>query len=816
MSQAPNELAALMQMMSNQGQPDMGEAQSPELLSLDMINKSHDLEDGSSVYHVGMPEPEEAANEPKDFYANLAEDLKEATLSALAGRLLEEIKQDKESRKDWENTITLMMKYLGIKVEEFSSVPFMRACSAFDSSLMIALLNFYSTARAELFPAAGPTRSEIIGTPTEQTEDKAERVRMFMNHYLTQIDKPYYPDSERLLMFVGFMGCAFKKVYQDPILNRPIARTIAPFDFIVDHNTTDLLTSSRMTQVIQLSRKDIILRQMSGDYVQFKIPTSESSLDDDDSNSIQKNIKRIEGINTDSTENKSLFKFYEVHVDLTKDDFDEDNELNSPYGDDASEDLPRPYVVTICEETKDVVSIRRNWKENDNTFARCEYFVHYYYQPGFGIYSLGLAHILGSNAIAMTSILRQSIDAEMLAMFPGGLKKRGMRVENNDKAVGPAEFHEVETGGDPISDCIMLMPYKGSSANALALLETLNKKSEAISAVNSAQIPESGTNTPVGTTLAMIEVANKAISSILRSLHVSLGNELKLLFKLFGEHMTDTPYPFSVPGAQTAIMKQDFSDDVNIVPVSDPNVLTSTHRLLRAEALLKIVQSKPEIHNLREAYERLYKAMNVENIDKLLPPPQEPQPPPPMDPLTEASILMTGKPIKAYVQQNHEAHNLLHLDAIQKDAASQQPNQQFQTAMTAHIQEHKAFAYLLEMQQLMQAEIPPEQALQDPQVQNAIALHAAEALKHQKEQEAVNNPPALDPNMVMLQDIEQRREASHLKHDEALMKTETEAYKAQLRFESEKEQRKVDMDIADEKSDVALAIAEMNKRNPGV
>ena len=812
MSQIPPELQALMNQLPNHGQPEMDGMMMPDhLMPLDMINKSHDLEDGSSVYQIGEKEEEEQHHEEKDFYGNLAEDMDEGVLSSLAGKLLDDIKQDKESRKDWEATITLMMKYLGVKVEEFSSVPFMRACSAFDSSLMIALLNFYSTARAELFPAAGPTRSEIVGTPTEQTEDKADRVRMFMNHYLTQIDKPYYPDSERLLMFVGFMGCAFKKVYQDPVLAMPISRTIAPFDFIVDNNTTDLLSSARMTQVLKLTRKEIILRQMSGNFIKSKLPSVEENLEPDE-DIIRKGISRQQGINTDSTENKSLFKFYECHVDLDPDELEEGNSKSN----DDEDDLPRPYIITICEETKSIVAVRRNWKEEDKTYARCEYFVHYYYQPGFGIYSLGLAHILGSNAIAMTSILRQSIDAEMLAMFPGGLRKRGMRIENNDKAVGPAEFHEIETGDLPIDQCVMLMPYKGSSPNALALLEKLNRQSEAISAVNSAQIPESGTNTPVGTTLAMIEVANKAISSILRSLHVSLGNELKLLFKLFGEYMQDTPYPFAVPGAQTAVMKKDFSDDVNIVPVSDPNVLTSTHRLLRAEALLKLVQSKPEIHDVREAYERMYKAMNVENIDKLLPPPQPPPTPAEMDPITEITFAMKGKPILAYMDQNHEAHILLHLDAMQKDAKSAAPNQAFQTAMTAHVQEHKAFAYVIEMQMMSHAQMPPEEMLKDPQVQNAVAMHAAQALQQQKAEEAAKNPPALDPNMVMLADVEQRREASHLKHDEALLRAQTEAYKAQLDFESEKEQRKVDMDIADEKSEVALATAKIKQRHPGV
>lgn len=809
MAQLPIELMQMMNM--GQGQTPDGIMYPEDMVPLQHINKSHDLEDGSSVYEVG--EPEEEAEPEKDFYTNLAEDLEDNVLDGLAAKLLDDIKQDKESRRDWESTITLMMKYLGIKVEEFSSVPFMRACSAFDSSLLLSLLQFCSTAWPELWPAAGPAKSEIIGIPSDATEDKADRVKIFMNHYLTQVDKGYYPDSERLLWFLGFMGSCFKKVYQDPILNMPIARMVTPFDLIIDNNTNDILSSSRITQVLKLSRKDVILRQMSGSFIKFKLPSNDNTMDDDEKSKIEQGIKRIEGINTDSNENNNLFVFYECHVDLIADDLQEGRAIRD---DDELEDLPKPYIVTICEETKDVVSIVRNWEEEDKEFKRIEYFVHYCYQRGFGIYGLGLAHILGSNAIAMTSILRQGIDAEMLAMFPGGLKTKGMKSENNDKAIGPGDLQEVETGGAPIQDCFMLIPYKGCSQNALTLLDMLGKKSEAISAVNNAQVPETGTNTPVGTTLAMIEVANKAISSILRSCHFALGTELDFLFKLFGKYLPASPYPFAVPGSQTAIMKSDFSDDVNIVPVSDPNVLTSTHRLLKAEALLKLVQSNPAIHDEREAYERMYKAMNVENIEKLLPPKQQPQPPAEMDPITEITFAIKGQPIQAYMDQDHQAHIMLHMSAMEQDAASPAPNQAFQTAMTAHLQEHKAFAYLIQMQMMMGQQMPNPQMLQDPQVQNMIALHAAQALAQQKAKEEAEKPKPIDPNMVMLADVEQRREAAHLKHEEALMRTETEAYKSQLRFESEKEQRKVDMDIADEKSEVALAVAKTKQRHPGV
>lgn len=824
MSQNPYEL---MQQMPQQ---PFGEIPEDEM-SLDEIAKSHDLPDGSSVYNIGLPMEQEEQEAPKDFHANLAKDMDEKTLSGLASRLLDEIKQDKDSRQEWESTINLALKYLGFKVEEFRTIPFAQACAVFDSTLAVALLSYYSTARAELFPAAGPAKAEIVGSPSQATEDQADRVKTFMNNYLTQVDRDYYPDSERLLMYNGLFGCAFRKVYQDPILNRPVARTIAPQDFIVNHHTTSLMSSSRMTQVLYLSRKEVMQRIKSQDFIRFTLPATDET-QDDDLTKIGRQIKRIEGVNTEGTENKSLFKFYEVHVDLDDEDlkaivaldeddkgvdsqfseFFEESEEHEIEVDEEDEDLiPRPYVVTICEQNKKVVAIRRNWEEGDETFARCEYFVDYRYLPGFGIYGLGLAHLMGSSAIAMTSITRQCIDAELLAMFPGGLKQRGMRLENNNKVAGLSEFIDVETGGQPLSECVMFFPYKGASQVALALLDNLSKKTEAISAVNNAQIPENGVNTPVGTTLAMIEVANKSISSILRSGHVSLGYELKLLFNLFGKYMPDAPYPFAVPGSDTAVMRRDFSDTINIVPVSDPNVLTSTHRILRAEALLKLANSAPQIHNQREAFKRMYQAMNVENIDQLLPEPQAPQPPARMDPITENTFAMQSKPIMAYMDQDHASHMIVHQAAVAADAASQTPNQAFQAAIAAHLQEHKSFAYVIDMEMTMHAQMPPEQMLQDPQIQNQIALHAAQALQHKQQEEQANQPRPLDPNEIMLADIDQHREAAHLKHDEALMKTETEAYKAQLRFESEKEQRKTDLEIADEKNAVDMAINQIKR-----
>jgi hypothetical protein len=775
-------------------------------IPLDSIEKVRDLENGDSVYQIGgKPDTGKKSKAEQDFYANLAEDLQDTVLEGIASKLLEDIKQDRESRSDWENTINLAMKYLGFKIEEFRKAPYIWASNCFDSTLSTALIQFYSIARAELFPALGPAKSEIIGVPTQETEDEGERVKMFINYYLTQIDRDYYSDSERLLMYVGFFGCAFRKVYQDPILNRPLARLITPQDFIINNHTTSVMTSDRMTQVMYLNRKEIMLRQKSGDFIDIDLPDTDENKDDEMS-AIDKNVKRIEGISSNDNENKTLFKFYEVHVDLDRKDIEPKDKGKKKKG-----SIPRPYIVTICDANRKIMSIRRNWREGDDKYTRLEYFVHYSYSPGFGIYGLGLAQLMGSNAIVLTSILRQTIDAGSLKNFPGGVRQKGSRFENNNVVVGPSEFPEIETGGRPIQECLMLMPYGEPSQALIGLRETLKQETAAVPGASEMQLPEVGTNTPVGTTLAMLEVATRVQSSVLRSLHVSLAYELKLLFNLFGEYLEEEPYPFAVPGANMAIMKKDFSDKINIVPVSDPNVMTSTHRILRAETLLKLAQSAPEIHNLKEAYRRMYSSMNIENIDKILLPDEKPMP---LDPVSENMNAILGKPLMVAPFQDDEAHNMVHRKFLNESMQNPQlGNPQLLASLTLHIQNHEANKLLKQLQQQMPMEVPPEQVMMIPELQNMLAhqdaMQAQQDIEAQQEQMRAQQQAAshqLDPNAVMMADIDQHREAAYLKNEESKLRAETEAFKAQLKFEGDTEKLEAEKEMAEDKHEVVCLL----------
>lgn len=747
-----------------------------------------DLPDGSSVYQIGEEEQEELEVPTPDFDMNLAEQMDEGTLNRIAGELLDGIDQDIKSREEWEESYTKGMKLLGFKVEEFRDYPFARSCAAVDSTLSTALLRFTATARAEMFPAKGPASSLIVGERNEQLEKMAVEQQNFMNHYLTQIDKEYYPDSERLLNYVGIVGSSFRKVYADPLTGRPKARFIHPQDFIADNNATSIFNSPRLTQRLYLNRKELILRQLNGYYRMIDLPDNADDADQEVSKTTA-TVRKIEGINLDANENKSLFTLYEVHADLDLNGFEHVDKDGNQTG------MPLPYIVSIFLPTRKILSIRRNWDQGDEFYTRREYFVQYNYLPGFGLYGLGLAQLLGSNSLVLTSVLRQLIDAGTLKNFPGGLKMKGLRIEQNDKAIGPSEFWDIETGGLPIQQAVMLMPYNEPSLVLKELRNELMAQCQQLASTTETKISESSQETPVGTTLAILEVANKVQSSVLRSLHLSLSHELELIFKLFAEGMEDDPYQFHVPGGTHTITKDHFNDNIKIIPVSDPNLTTSTQRILRAEGILRLAQSAPQLHDLRYAYLMMYEAMNVDAIDKLLPLPPEV---PPLDPVTENMNAMKNMPLKAALWQDHNAHIAVHGPLAQENPA-----------IAAHIQEHRAFQYLLDMQQKMGLQIPPVDQIMNPEVQNQIAMMAAKAAMEMMQQIQENQPKPLDPNQVMLQDMQVRRETAHLKKEEAELRAETEAFKAQLKFESEKARMEAQQEMAEEKNEVDLTLAEM-------
>lgn len=751
-----------------------------------------ELEDGSAVFDIDESGSEEEAedNEPLPFDGNLADHLDESTKATVVSDLLEKIDSDLEARKGWEKAIDKGMLLLGLKVEESRDYPFMNACNAYDSTMATALFRFWATARAELFPSEGPTRSQIMGPKTPEVEKQGERIKAFMNYYLTRVDKDYYPDSIRMLLYTGLAGSTYKKVYQSPLNNRPISRFIDPQDFIIEAEATSIFSASRLTHRMTKNRKELMLLMNNGFYSYVDL----ENVTDDGINdlSTDKTVRSNEGVEPATMDVKRKLTVYEVHADIDLDGFEHLNNDDEPSG------MPLPYIITILASERKILSIRRNWKESDELFERVECFVKYDMLPGFGVYGIGYAQLLGSNAIALTSILRQLIDAGTLKNFPGGVRVKGLRLEENDLNIGPSEFWEIETGGMPIRDAIMPMPYNEPSVVLKDLRDELRDDTQQLAATAELQIADMNNETPVGTTMAMLEVQTKVQSSVMRSLHMSLSFELELLYGLFAEGLEEDPGMFSVPGMSHFISKEDFNDAIRIIPVSDPNLTTNTQRMMHAEAILRLAQSNPELHNLRNAYYRMYTAMNVEDIETLLPPEDKIEP---LDPISENKNAMEGKPIKAAIWQDHESHIIVH-----EAFSLQNPDVE---ALKAHIYEHRAQQYTVQMQNALGFQLPPLEQLQDPQVQNQIAMQAAQIAMQQQEQAKEENPPPLDPAVVMLEEVKQKAQAAQLKNEEAKDRNEQEAFKAQLKFESEKDKLEAELEMAEEKNETELAIAEM-------
>lgn len=760
--------------------------------------------DGSSLYEISDSQPVEPLRSDEDFYANLANEVDENTLSGIASTLLEEISIDLESREQWENTITLVMKYLGWQVSEFRQKPFAFASSAFDSTLSEALLTTYATTVSTIFPAGGPVNSSINGVPTPMSEDEAERTKLYMNYYLTQEDEEYYPDSKQSVLYTLFFGSCFKKVFIDPIKNKPLSRMIKPQDFIVNMDTTSILSSTRITHRTFLTKSAVLKREAMGVYLPETLSNDPSN--SDEQSNIDKTIKRIDGIQTSESEKKSLFVYYECHVEWSPKDLE-----HGIYR--TEDDLPRPYIITIAEDSRKIASIRRAWKPESQDFERRHYFVHHQYLPGFGLYGQGIAHLAGSNSVALTAILRQLIDKGTLNNFPGGLRQKGLQVEENDINIGPTDFKEIDTAGRPIQDCVMLMPYTEPSQVLANMIENLAQKTKNHLGIPNTEIPENVANIGTGAALTFMEANNRVQTIVLQSLHSSYSLEFRYLKELFAEVLPDTPYPFSVPGKDMAIMRQDFNDRVNIVPVSDPNVLTSAQKLMNADAQLKTASTNPQIHNMKEIYRRVYAAMNVDDIDKIIPKDPEPQS---LDPVSENMLVMSGAPIAVKIGQDHQSHYLEHV-TFANELKAIDPGKY--ASLMMHAQVHRACELVEANQELMQnpqiMQMNPQEFLLHLGIQNMIAQKDAEALFNEQERqrmEAEQNKP-VNPTEALMADIEQRREAAHLKDEETKLKAETESYKATLKHEAEIAKIDAQREIAEDKNEVQMFLAKMKNPN---
>jgi len=657
-----------------------------------------------------MLEQEEALE--TDFNANLADFLSADTLNKLAQDLIGSIKSDLESRKDWEETYTDGLKYLGMKFDEARSQPFEGSSGVIHPILAEAVTQFQAQAYKELLPAKGPVKTQILGVRNADTESQADRVREFMNYYIMNVMKEYDPELDQLLFYLPLAGSAFKKVYFDFVLNRAVSKFIPPEDLIVPYESADISSAERITHAISMSKNEIKKQQLTGFYSNIDLPDDIYGEEGD----VQKEIDEIQGIEPSYAEDRSR-TIYETHTILDLEGFEDVGADGEPTG------LKLPYIVTIDRDAGKVLSIRRNFQPEDPLKNKINFFVQYKFLPGLGFYGLGLSHMIGGLSKASTSILRQLIDAGTLANLPAGFKARGMRIRDEAEPLQPGEFRDIDTTGGNLRENLIPLPIKEPSSVLMQLLGLLVDSGKRFAAIADMNVGDMNQAMPVGTTVALLERGTKVMSAIHKRLHYSQRLEFNLLADVFADYLPPE-YDFETGSGPRQIKLSDFDERVDIVPISDPNIFSQSQRITMAQELLQMVTANPDVHGpvgIYEAYRRMYAALGVDNIESLLQPPPDTTPMP-IDAGIENSNLLLGQPAQAFPEQNHEAHVAAHQSLFLLKTV--QENEQIQSLIVSHVMQHLQFlsAQLAEQQmpaeamqqiEMMQAQItqaPPEEA----------------------------------------------------------------------------------------------------------
>ena len=738
------------------------------------------------VTEQGILIDDEITEEPIEtgiaFDANLVEFLDDSDLGRLAMDVISSIKGDKESRSEWEKTYVDALKYLGMKFDDTRSQPFEGSTGVIHPILAESVTQFQSQAYKELLPPKGPVKTEIVGARTPEVENQAERVAEFMNYYLMNVMQEFDPELDMLLFYLPLAGSAFKKVYYDTTLNRAMCKFIAPEDLIVPYESTDLTSAERVTHVLSMSKNEIKKQQLSGFYADIDLKGDSYSLDRDE---IEEQIDKIEGLKPGYRESRDHV-VYEVHTILDLPGFEDVDDTGRPTG------LKLPYIITVDETTTQVLSIRRNYAETDPLKNKINYFVQYKFLPGLGFYGLGLGHMIGGLAKASTSILRQLIDAGTLANLPAGFKARGMRIRDESEPLQPGEFRDIDSTGASLRDNLIPLPIKEPSNVLMQLLGLLVSSGQRFASIADMQIGDMNQAMPVGTTVALLERGTKVMSAIHKRLHYSQRVEFQLLAQVFSEYLPPS-YPYATGTGAQEVLNADFDGRVDVVPVSDPNIFSQSQRITMAQELLTMVQSNPEIHGptgIYEAYRRMYAALGVDDVEKLLQPPQLPPPPAPLDAGLENAQLLMGQPATAFEGQNHAAHIDAHRSLFMTDLIKNTP--QLQGLIISHIMQHLQFLAA----EIAQTQMPPEQMQQIQELQAQIAQLPPEqqqqaASQIQVMQEQFSAPILAQLTSELLISIGQGDESDPLvqirQQELALRAAEIESDNAQ--FEAKQEQR---------------------------
>lgn len=705
-----------------------------------------------------------------EHQVNLAEVIDPSSLQTLASELVDAFEQDKDSRKDWLDVFTKGLDLLGIKTEEREE-PFPGATGVHHPLLSESVTQFQAQAYKELLPSGGPVKTRVMGNESPEAMDQSQRVKEFMNYQITEVMQEYDPEMDSLLFYLPLAGSAFKKVYYDNLLGRATSRLVKAEDLVVAYETTDLETSPRFTHVISMTGNDLKKLQMNGTYRDVQIGEAGVDLE---YNEAKEKIDELQGIQPPLADYNE-YSVLELHVNLELPDIDN-------YG------FAVPYIVTILEDSDEILSIRRNWEQGDELFRKKEYFVHYKFLPGLGFYGFGLIHMIGGLTKSATSILRQLIDAGTLSNLPAGFKARGMRVQGEDEPLRPGEFRDVDVPGGTIRDALMPLPYKEPSSVLTQLLGVIIDSGRRFASIADMQVGDIGSQQlPVGTTVAMLERGTKVMSAIHKRLHFAQKKEFRLLAKIFSRSLPPV-YPYDVPGASREIKATDFDDRVDIIPVSDPNIFSMAQRVMLAQQELQMAQAAPQIHDLREAYKRMYEALEVKDIDGILPPVQEI---PPRDPISEQQAAMTGQPIKAFEFQNHDAYIAAHSSFLQNPMVAQ--NQTAQLAIGANIQEHQAMLYKLQIEQVLGQQLPELGNQIPPEVMNELALLAAQATQVVTGQAQAMAQAQANAQMnpiveLKQQEIAQKAQSDALKSQVDLAKIESNEAIAEMKIAQDREE----------------------------
>lgn len=693
-------------------------------------------------------EPREMTDE--DFEVNLAEFMSDNELSLLASELIDAYEEDVSSRKDWIQTYVDGLDLLGMKLEERTE-PWAGACGVTHPLLSEALVKFQSETIMETFPAAGPVKTKIIGKETPEKKDAAERVKDDMNYRLTEEMPEFRPEHERMLWGLGLSGNAFKKVYFDPSLGRQTSIYVPADDVVVPYGASSLRTSERVTHVMRKTKNELRKLQVSGFYLDEDLGDPVNTIEE-----VEKKIAEKLGFRA-TTDDR--YKLLEMQVDLDLpgyEDVDDDGEETG---------IALPYIVTIEKSTQTILSIRRNWKPDDKLKHKRTHFVHYGYVPGFGFYCFGLIHLIGAFAKSGTSILRQLVDAGTLSNLPGGLKTRGMRVKGDDTPISPGEFRDVDVPSGAIRDNILPLPYKEPSQVLAGLMNQIIDEGRRFASAADLKISDMSAQSPVGTTLAILERTLKIMSAIQARIHYSMHEEFRLLKEIIRDFTPDEYSYEPVDGSRRA--KQSDYDQVDVIPVSDPNAATMSQKVVQYQAVFQLAQSAPQLYDMPLLHRQMVEVLGIKNANKLIPMDDDTRP---RDPVTENQNILMGKPVKAFLYQDHQAHIAVHMGAMQdpkiQEIVSQNPNaQMMQAAMMAHINEHVGYEYRKQMEATMGLQLPNYEEDDDVMIpkeievevsqraaqatQQLVQQHMAEAQQQQAQQQMQD--PIIQMQMQELQ-----------------------------------------------------------------